>query len=148
MNQVDCCCEGVDVPTEPFQKMAEQILQLLSLTGVELSMVLCDNSFIHPLNRDYRGKDRPTDVLSFSQREDGDPEDPMLGDVIISIERAKEQAPEHNNSVSAELSLLLVHGILHLLGYDHEDDEEAEVMEAKEKEILCQLDVESFSFLG
>ena len=148
MNQVDCCCEGVDVPVAAFQHMAEQILRQLSLTGVELSIVLCDNSFIHPLNRDYRGKDRPTDVLSFSQREGGDPEDPMLGDVIISIERAKEQAPEHNNSTSAELSLLLVHGILHLLGYDHEDDEEAEVMEAKEKEILCLLDVESFAFLG
>ena len=148
MNQVDCCCEGVDVSIAPFQEMAEKILQHLSLTGVELSIVLCNNSFIHPLNRDYRGKDRPTDVLSFSQREGGNPEDPMLGDVIISIERAKEQAFEHNNSVSAELSLLLVHGILHLLGYDHEDDEEAEEMEAKEKEILCLLDVERFSFLG
>jgi len=148
MNQVDCCCEGVDVLLLPFQQMAEQILRLLSLEQVELSIVLCDNAFIHPLNRDYRGKDQPTDVLSFSQREGGDPEDPMLGDVIISIERATEQAADHDNSISAELSLLLVHGILHLLGYDHEEDEEAEMMEAKEKEILCQLDVECFSFLG
>ena len=148
MNQVDCCCEGVDVLLAPFQKMAEKILRLLDLEEVELSIVLCDNAFIHPLNRDYRGKDKPTDVLSFSQREEGDPQDPMLGDVIISIERAKAQAGDHGNSVSAEISLLLVHGILHLLGYDHEEDEEAEAMEAKEKEILCLLDVECFAFLG
>ena len=120
----------------------------LGLSEVELSILLCDDAFIHPLNRDYRGTDKPTDVLSFAMREEGDPNDPVLGDVIISIERAQEQAQERGHEVGVELALLLVHGILHLLGYDHEDDEEAQVMEAKEKEILSTLDVEWSSVLG
>jgi probable rRNA maturation factor len=148
MNQVDCRCEEVQVQELPFVLAAQQTLVLLGLTGVELSILLCDNTFIHQLNRDYRGKDRPTDVLSFSQREEGDPDDPVLGDVIISIERAQKQALERGHLLGVELALLLVHGILHLLGYDHEEDEEAEEMEAKEKEILCMLKVEWNAVLG
>jgi len=148
MNQVDCRNEHVDVDCDPFVEAAEQVLVALGLCDVELSILLCDDAFIHPLNRDYRGKDKPTDVLSFAMREEGDPNDPVLGDVIISIERAKEQAMDRGHSIGVELALLLVHGILHLLGYDHEDDEEAQVMEAKEKEILSTLDVEWSSVLG
>ena len=144
MNTVDCCCEGVVCDVNGVQAHAQKVLSYLGLSGVELSVVLCDDAFIHPLNRDYRGKDKATDVLSFAQREgeDGDLEDPMLGDVIISVERAKIQAKEHGVSFEAEMSLLLVHGILHLLGYDHEEDSEAEEMEAKEKEILSIVGVE------
>lgn len=148
MNQVDCRCEGVDVDISPFVEAAQQALVALNLSGVELSVLLCDDAFIHPLNRDYRGKDKPTDVLSFAMREEGDPEDPLLGDVIISIQRAKEQAKERGHHIGAELALLLMHGILHLLGYDHEEDEEAEVMEAKEKELLSNLNVEWSRVLG
>jgi len=148
MNKVDCRSENIDVDCSPFVQAAEQALASLGLSAVELSILLCDDDFIHPLNRDYRGKDKPTDVLSFAMREEGDPNDPVLGDVIISIERAQEQATERGHEIGVELALLLVHGILHLLGYDHEDDEEAQVMEAKEKEILSTLDVEWFSVLG
>ena len=142
MNQVDCRCEEILCVVEPFVEAAQQTLRLLGLVDVELSILLCDDAFIHPLNRDYRGKDRPTDVLSFSQREEGDPDDPVLGDVIISIERAQEQADERGHALGVELALLLVHGILHLLGYDHEEEEEAEEMEAKERELLAQISVD------
>jgi probable rRNA maturation factor len=148
MNQVDCRCEEVEIQIEPVVQAAHQALVALELSEVELSILLCTNAFIHPLNRDYRGKDKPTDVLSFAMREEGDPQDPILGDVIISIEKAKEQAEERGHHIGAELSLLLVHGILHLLGYDHEEDDEAEVMEAKEKEVLSNLDVEWSGVLG
>ena len=148
MNQVDCRNENVDVDCAPFVQAAKQTLVALGLSDVELSILLCDDAFIHPLNRDYRGKDKPTDVLSFAMREEGDPNDPVLGDVIISIERAQEQASERGHAIGVELALLLVHGILHLLGYDHEHDEEAQMMEEKEKEILSMLDVEWSSVLG
>ena len=144
MNTVDCCCEGIDIDTTGVEAHAQKILAYLELSGVELSIVLCNDAFIHPLNRDYRGKDKPTDVLSFAQREGEGAllDDPMLGDVIISMERAQIQAQEHGVSLQAEVSLLLVHGILHLLGFDHEEDDEAEEMEAKEKEILSVVGVE------
>ena len=148
MNQVDCRVENVEIDCTPFMQAAGQALVALGLRDVELSILLCDDAFIHPLNRDYRGKDKPTDVLSFAMREEGDPNDPVLGDVIISIERAQEQALERGHPIGVELALLLVHGILHLLGYDHEEDEEAIVMEAKEKEILSVLEVEWSGFLG
>ena len=142
MNIIDCCCEGVDVATEGVIHYAHAVLKYLQLEEVELSIVLCSNAFIQPLNRDYRGKDYATDVLSFSQQEGEGFENPMLGDVIISLEKTQEQANEHNKTFSAEFSLLLVHGILHLLGYDHEEDGEAEEMERKEKEILSSIAME------
>lgn len=119
--------------------VAEHVLTLLGLIDAELSIVLCDDATIHPLNRDYRGKDKPTDVLSFAQREGEFAflEDNLLGDVIISMDTTIRQAQERGHSTEAELRVLLVHGILHLLGYDHIEDDEAEVMEAKEREILA-----------
>ncbi len=119
--------------------VAEHVLTLLGLIDAELSIVLCDDATIHPLNRDYRGKDKPTDVLSFAQREGEFAflEDNLLGDVIISMDTTIRQAQERRHSIETELRVLLVHGILHLLGYDHIEDDEAEVMEAKEREILA-----------
>ena len=122
-------------------ELATTILTILDLPEAQLSLVLCDDAYIHPLNRDFRGKDRPTDVLSFAQRE-GEfafVDDMTLGDVIISTETALRQATERGHSLEHEMRILLVHGILHLLGYDHIEDDEAEIMEAKEKEILAIL---------
>ncbi len=120
-------------------QVAERVLTLLGLVDAELSIVLCDDATIHPLNRDYRGKDKPTDVLSFAQREGEFAflEDNLLGDVIISMDTTIRQATERGHSTETELRVLLVHGILHLLGYDHIEDDEAEAMEAKEREILA-----------
>ena len=128
-------------PNYKLISQAKQVLGILELRDVELSLLICDDAFIHPLNRDYRGKDKPTDVLSFAQRE-GDfafEDDPILGDVIISLETTIRQAEERKHSTQRELSILLIHGILHLIGYDHIEDDEAEIMETKEKEILAQL---------
>lgn len=121
--------------------VAAGVLETFGLPEGELSVVLCDDAFIHPLNRDWRGKDRPTDVLSFSQREgeESDPDDPLLGDVIISLETAARQAEEHGHSLAVEVRVLMIHGLLHLLGYDHEDDVEAEEMEALERDLLSDL---------
>lgn len=140
--QIDISSQSVDSPNmwEQFsQAVAEAVLKHLELFDAELSLLLCDDATIHPLNRDYRGKDKPTDVLSFAQRE-GEfafVDDNLLGDVIISMDTTIRQATERNHSIETELRVLLVHGILHLLGYDHIEDDEAEIMEAKEREILA-----------
>ncbi|MBI4733497.1 MAG: rRNA maturation RNase YbeY [Rubrobacteridae bacterium] len=100
--------------------------------NVELSIALVDEIEIRELNSRYRGKDTPTDVLSFEVDSE------MLGDVIICPSIAAGQAVKYKQSLEQEMALLLVHGILHLLGYDHIDDDEAEIMEAKEREILAE----------
>lgn len=126
------------------ENTVQQVLQYLDLPEAEVSIVLCDDATIHPLNRDYRGKDKPTDVLSFAQRE-GDfafQDDNLLGDVIISMDTTIRQASERQHSTETEMRILLVHGLLHLLGYDHIEDDEAEIMEAKEREILAILTTE------
>ncbi len=107
------------------------------LEDAELSIVLTDDSTIHELNRTYRGVDRPTDVLSFSQREGEDAfDDPVLGDIVISLDRTRQQALEYGHSFERELGFLTVHGILHLLGWDHETPDEEQRMMAKTEEIL------------
>lgn len=118
------------------------LLRRLDLPDGELSIVLCDDAFIRPLNRDYRGKDAATDVLSFAMQEGEDliEEDPVLGDLVISVETAGRQAAEQGHDLAAELRVLLVHGLLHLLGYDHEVDEvEAAEMRAAEAKLLGEL---------
>ena len=140
--QIDISSQALKAPEgwESFSvDVARAVLGYLNLQEAELSILLCDDETIHPLNRDYRGKDKPTDVLSFAQRE-GEfafVDDNLLGDVIISMDTTIRQATERQHSVETELRVLLVHGILHLLGYDHIEDDEAEVMEAKEREILA-----------
>ena len=103
----------------------------------EISVTLTDNVGIHELNRDFRGVDRPTDVLSFPLFEGGVPEDVAsyedgekrkipLGDIVVSMEKALEQATEYGHSFEREVAFLCVHSVLHLLGYDHERSEEEE----------------------
>ena len=95
----------------------------------EVSVLLTDDAEIHGLNRDFRGFDKPTDVLAFALDEaDGGAVDPSLGDVVISVERAAAQAESRRVTLASELELLAVHGTLHLLGYDHEAPEDARVM--------------------
>lgn len=142
--EIDISQEGVSADPETLvdlERVASLVLIEFGLEDAELSVVLCDDAFIQPLNRDYRGKDKPTDVLSFSQREgeEADPDDPVLGDVVISVPIASAQAAERGHSLGHELRVLLVHGICHLLGYDHEADDEAEEMEALERDLLSGL---------
>ena len=105
-----------------------------------------DDKFISSLNNKYRGIDKPTDVLSFSLLEGADksPEvesEKLLGDIIISIETAQRQADTLNHSIEKELTVLLIHGLLHLTGYDHEKDQDYKIMREKENEILKTFDL-------
>ena len=110
----------------------------------EVSINFVTDETIWELNREYRGVDRPTDVLSFEC--DGfDDDEPMcegmgfeLGDIVIAPDVAERQAPEYGLSFADEMSLLITHGLLHLCGYDHMEDDEAQVMEAREKELLTK----------
>ena len=108
-----------------------------------ISVSLVDNKFIHEMNRDYRGIDRPTDVISFAFLDNEDrqalykgKEPVCLGDIYISVDKAKEQAEEYGHSLERELSFLFVHGLLHLLGYDHMSEEDEKVMFKLQDEIL------------
>lgn len=111
---------------------------------VEVSIVLVDDEYIQNLNKNYRSIDAPTDVLSFAMRESVDEsdisfecdEEELLGDVVISLEMARSQAEEYGHSIEREIGFLVTHGILHLLGYDHETESERAVMRNKEEEIL------------
>jgi probable rRNA maturation factor len=98
----------------------------------ELSLVFSDDAFIHQLNRDYRGKDKPTDVLSFEQ----DPESGLLGDLVISIPTSLRQAQARGHSLALEVEWLFLHGALHLLGYDDETDEQAAEMDRRAQAAL------------
>lgn len=110
----------------------------------EVSVTFVSNERIHEINREYRDKDAPTDVISFAMEELGEGEIELigeelprvLGDIIISIPKAEEQAKEYGHSFIRELGFLSVHGFLHLLGYDHMGKEEEEKMFSRQKEIL------------
>ncbi|MDK2877924.1 MAG: putative rRNA maturation factor [Thermoanaerobacteraceae bacterium] len=128
-----------------FALAREQVPQ-----DAEVSVVLVDDAYIRELNRQYRAKDTHTDVLSFAMREsvpeeeaiEGDPgAEQLLGDIVISVERAREQAEEYGHSFERELGYLAVHGVLHLLGYDHEKEEDRKIMRQKEEEILKAFDL-------
>ncbi len=118
--------------------------------GAELCVVLGDDKLVQALNRTYRGKDAPTNVLSFPSMEmpgmaGGEPllpeESALLGDVVLARETIAREAVEQHKSLSDHLSHLVVHGVLHLLGHDHMEDEEAEEMEALERDILEDLGI-------
>ncbi len=112
----------------------------------EVSVRLVDNEIIHELNKTYRNIDRPTDVLSFPLGENGEYDTDLtsgaklLGDIVISVERAMEQAQEYNHSLQREIGFLTVHSMLHLLGYDHEGGGLEEVrMREKEETVLTKI---------
>ncbi len=143
-----------------YEKAAESIIEqaldyLKCPYEVQVNLTLTDNKGIHEINKEYRQIDRPTDVLSFPLIDyeepnvfpenleeaaedyfDLDTGELMLGDIIISVEKCKEQAAEYGHSVLREYSFLIVHSILHLFGYDHMEDDERAVMEQKQREIL------------
>lgn len=135
--------------TENGQQLVESILQFAAKKenieeGTELSVTFVDNKRIQEINKEYRNKDSATDVISFALEEMGEEEveiigaemPRMLGDIIISIERTKEQAEEYGHSFDRELGFLALHGFLHLLGYDHMTEEDEKVMFSRQKEIL------------
>lgn len=127
------------VPAKTIREAAQRMLEAMHMADAELSILLCDDATIHTLNRDYRGKDRPTDVLAFALLEGA----PMisgsglvLGDVVISVTTAKRQAKERSRTLRREAFELLAHGLLHLVGFDHKDDAEERRMKAR-TDLLC-----------
>ncbi|MBA7543967.1 Endoribonuclease YbeY [subsurface metagenome] len=130
-----------------LQSVAEQVLVAQDAgSKVELGLVIANQERVQQLNRSYLGKDEPTDVLAFSAREEIDAELPPfvqppdgvlhLGEVIISYPQAVIQAKEHQHSVKREIAILIIHGVLHLLGYEHDKPELERQMKTREQEIL------------
>jgi probable rRNA maturation factor len=109
------------------------MLAHLGLGAVELSIALVDDATIRALNRTYRNKDKPTDVLAFPLHEPG--QDGLLGDVIVSVETARRQAARRRRPLLAELTMLLAHGLLHLVGYDHQTDAQEREMTARTRDL-------------
>lgn len=141
--------EGVEAGVEPswLEDVAQRVLAAeKAKSKTEVGIVVTGQEMVQQLNRNFRGQDEPTDVLAFSSRDEavGLPTFILapdgfshLGEVIISYPQAAIQAEEHGHSLKKELTILLIHGLLHLLGYDHEEDEEQErQMQAREKELL------------
>jgi len=125
-----------------IEEIIKKVLQYLKVDEeIEISVLFTDDKFIRSLNNKYRGIDEPTDVLSFSLKEGAikSPEvesDKLLGDIIISMETAQRQADNLNHSMEKELTVLLIHGLLHLTGYDHEKGKDYKIMREKESEML------------
>jgi probable rRNA maturation factor len=132
---------SVALRSRQVRTIAERMLRHLGREEHELSVLLTDDVFIQTLNETHRGKDRPTDVLAFAQNEgEGMPtplDHGLLGDVVISLDTAERQAKGRKHSLMDEVCFLLAHGILHLVGYDHQTDEEEAVMSAKTSELVA-----------
>ncbi len=150
--------EALESPLDPawLQSVIEKTLTGEGLPpNVEISLLITGQERIQALNREYRGLDRPTDVLSFSFAEQkpeseeeafiGPPDGLVhLGEIVISLPQAEEQAREAGHSVSREMALLTIHGILHILGHDHErSSQEAAEMQARQDRILAELGKEA-----
>lgn len=127
-----------------INKVVNKTSDVLSVKNALVSLVFIDNKRIHEINKEFRGVDRPTDVISFAfMDEDINPANGFtnLGEIYISLEKAHEQASEYGHSFDRELSFLLVHGLLHLLGYDHMTEEEEKEMFGLQEEILKSLKI-------
>ena len=136
-----------------LQRVALRTLEAEGIASpAEMGLVITDSKTIQKLNRTYRGEDQPTDVLAFHMTPDTNQESELrfvgppdgvhhLGEVVISYPQAVRQAQGQGHGVTQELALLIIHGILHLLGYDHELPEEEQQMKARENEILKRLDL-------
>ena len=122
------------------KKVLYSAMEKENLKDTSFNLIIVDNDYIHELNKNYRGIDRETDVITFALEDEdtiiiGDNER-ILGDIYISIDRARSQAVDYGHSFLRELSFLAVHGFYHLLGYDHQTKEEEEVMFGKQEEVL------------
>lgn len=140
------------VNKDKMQRIVQLVIELENAPSpCEMSIVFTDSETIHRLNRDYRGIDHPTDVLSFCMAS-GEEKDALsfilppddiahLGEVIISCPQAVEQAAVQEHPIDMELTVLLIHGILHLLGYDHEDTADEAKMQAREKQLMHDINL-------
>lgn len=132
----------VEKNLDDYFKVIKKVLKIglkeLEIKKVEFNIIIVDNNYIHDLNKKYRGIDRETDVISFALEDDKtfNPKTRVLGDVYISLDKAISQADEYGHSLERELCFLAVHGMLHLLGYDHMEKSEEEIMFKLQEKIL------------
>lgn len=142
---LDETSEVQEAHIELVEKLLQHAAQLEGIEpDAEVSVTFVDNEAIHEINKQYRDKDQPTDVISFAMEELGEGEvaiiaegmPRILGDIIISTDRTREQAEEYGHTFERELGFLAVHGFLHLLGYDHMNDEDEKKMFGRQNEIL------------
>lgn len=137
---------------ELLNTVTETVSKLYGLENAEVGITLTNNEYIHQINRQYRNIDRPTDVISFALNDiseeepiildNGELQDKeLLGDIIISVEQAAKQSEDYGHSLTREISFLTVHGLLHLLGYDHIDPSDEVEMQAEQKIIMEQLQI-------
>lgn len=129
-----------------LKNVADKSLNLTGLKDVEIDLIFIGKKRMRDLNRIYRKKDRVTDVLSFGNEDDGEKKfispkdaDENLGEIFICMERAREQANKKGHSLKKEVAILLIHGILHLAGFDHEKDEDARIMQQQENKLTADL---------
>lgn len=138
--------DKVKLDSNIYEVLEEAIKESLLLEGrhlnYEISISFVDNEEIRELNREYRNIDRETDVLSFPLEEDESIVPiPLLGDIIISVEKALEQSIEYGHSLLREICYLTVHSMFHLLGYDHMEEDEKKIMRSKEKQVMKNLSI-------
>lgn len=124
---------------QDLQQALETLMHKHGLADRELTVVLVSDAAIQRLNRAHREEDTPTDVLSYPSAEPGDigmPQIPHLGDIIISVETAARQAAEHHHDTRSEIKVLAAHGLMHLMGYDHDTEDAWQIFEKAQKLIL------------
>lgn len=122
-----------------LKELLDYALNYLKINNAEFNVIIIDNERIHEMNREYRGVDRPTDVITFALEDHQDIEFEdirLLGDIYISIEKARSQAEEYGHSLKREISFLTIHGLLHLLGYDHMNEADEKEMFQLQNDIL------------
>ena len=130
--------------TSDMKKVLEIAIKEEELNDVEFNVILGDNNYIHELNKNYRKIDRETDVITFAledNEEVNEEEHRLLGDIYISVDKAKSQALEYGHSFKREICFLAVHGFLHLLGYDHMNKHDEEIMFSKQELILNEANI-------
>ena len=136
-----------DADITAVRRAIETVGRLYGAEDADVSVTLTDDAHIHELNRIYRAVDRPTDVLSFALTESEEPEivgaqgHDVHGDLVISLEHVAAQAEEYGHSPLRELSFLTVHGMLHLLGYDHMEEAERQEMEEEQRHVMEELGI-------
>lgn len=141
--------DKIDIKDELYEKIEDIVEEVLDYEGYsddyDISISFVDNKEIHELNKQFRGVDRATDVLSFpmlsDEFEDVEYEEMSLGDIVISLERALEQSIEYGHSFEREVCFLVCHSMFHLLGYDHDTDENTREMREKEEAVLTKLNI-------
>ncbi len=142
MNKVEIFNQTVEdiVELDKVKEVLEYAMKKEKLDNTSFNIIIVDNNYIHELNKNYRGIDRETDVITFALEDDESlvvgSDERILGDIYISIDKARSQAEEYGHSFMREICFLAVHGFYHLLGYDHMNEEDEKVMFGKQEEVL------------